>query len=498
MTGNERTGILAWGMYLPYWRLQRAAIGATLGGPAGRGTRAVASYDEDTTTMGVEAARRALRALRGSPPDDLYFATPAPTYLDKTNATAIHAAVELPEWSGAYDLLGSVRSSVAALRAAQAQAASGGTRSLAVVADLRTGLAGGPEERDSGDGAAAFVFGPGSTDNPIAAELVAHAAVSSEFLDRWRIPGDADSQVWEERFGQEVYVPLVEAAAAEAWRRAGVVAADIDYLVLAGLHVRGVQAAGKSLGTRPEATVADRSAVVGNLGAAQAGMLLADALEQAAPGDLIAVVVVADGADVSVFRATDAITEVQSGRAALGMSTVADSVGAGRDDLPYARFLTWRGGLRREPPRRPDPERAGAPATWRVTPWKSGFTASDCRACGFRHLPPSRVCLRCRTIDEMDPVRMADAVGRVATFTVDHLAFSPSPPVVGAVVDFEGGGRYRCEMTDVDPERLAIGSQVEMAFRVLSTAKGIHNYFWKARPVGTLTDGSGDERNGDA
>jgi uncharacterized OB-fold protein len=82
---------------------------------------------------------------------------------------------------------------------------------------------------------------------------------------------------------------------------------------------------------------------------------------------------------------------------------------------------------------------------------------------------------------------------------VDHLAYSPSPPVVGAVVDFDGGGRYRCEMTDVDPDRLAIGTRVEMAFRVLSTAKGVHNYFWKARPVSTPPDdGTDEDRGGDA
>ena len=36
---------------------------------------------------------------------------------------------------------------------------------------------------------------------------------------------------------------------------------------------------------------------------------------------------------------------------------------------------------------------------------------------------------------------MADALGTIATFTVDRLAYSPSPPVVFAVVDFDGGGR---------------------------------------------------------
>ena len=58
-------GIAGWGTYLPYWRLQRAAIAGVLGGAGGKGTRAVASYDEDTTTLAVEAGRRAAgRAAR--------------------------------------------------------------------------------------------------------------------------------------------------------------------------------------------------------------------------------------------------------------------------------------------------------------------------------------------------------------------------------------------------------------------------------------------------
>ena len=77
---------------------------------------------------------------------------------------------------------------------------------------------------------------------------------------------------------------------------------------------------------------------------------------------------------------------------------------------------------------------------------------------------------------------MADVPATIATFTVDRLAFSLSPPVVAAVIDFEGGGRFQCEMTDVDPKAVKIGDRVEMTFRRLLTAEGVHNYFWKARP----------------
>ena len=97
-------GIAAYGAYVPYWRLDRKAIATALGALSGSGTRSVASYDEDTTSLGVEAARAAVRAAPHLPPGVLYFATAQPAYLDKTNATAIHAALDLAPSSPAYDM----------------------------------------------------------------------------------------------------------------------------------------------------------------------------------------------------------------------------------------------------------------------------------------------------------------------------------------------------------------------------------------------------------
>src|SRR5438105_4101891 len=105
------SGIISYGAYIPYHRLQRSAISASLGAGAGKGTRAVASYDEDTTSMGVEAARAAMAtAPTAVAPATLVFATADPAYLDKTNATAIHAALLLDESVGAYDAGGAARS----------------------------------------------------------------------------------------------------------------------------------------------------------------------------------------------------------------------------------------------------------------------------------------------------------------------------------------------------------------------------------------------------
>jgi uncharacterized OB-fold protein len=92
------------------------------------------------------------------------------------------------------------------------------------------------------------------------------------------------------------------------------------------------------------------------------------------------------------------------------------------------------------------------------------------------------VCSHCGAIDEMAPEIFADRGCKVATYTLDHLAYSLQPPVVAAVVDFEGGGRLTCELTDVEPTAVAIGNELEMTFRRLYTGQGVHNYFWKARP----------------
>ncbi len=235
-----------------------------------------------------------------------------------------------------------------------------------------------------------------------------------------------------------------------------------------------------SIGARPEAIVDDLTSVIGNTGTAHPGLLLADVLDRAEPGQVDpAVSNLSDGADAVVLRTTDELVAYRDRRA----STVAEQIAAGRDDLSYQTYLTWRGFLQREPPRRPDPERPAAPPSLRTEPWKYGFVGSKCTSCGTRHLPPARVCVRCGAVDQMEPERLADVPATIATYTIDRLAFSLSPPVVVGVIDFDGGGRFQCELTDVDPATVKIGDRVEMSFRRLFTADGVHNYFWKAKPI---------------
>jgi hydroxymethylglutaryl-CoA synthase len=448
-----RAGILSYGVYLPVHRLPLAALPE----PRPRGERIVAGFDEDATTMGVAAAREALRGA--ARPDSVYFATTSPPYLDKTNATAIRAALGLGNQGAALDLCGSWRSAIAAFRGASDR------DGLAVLADLRSGRPGSADEREGGDGAAAFLFGSG---DPIA-EVLAGASSSAEFLDRWRAPGELASQVWEERFGADAYAPLIADAVGRALAAAGI--ERPDHTVVSSPQVRAARAA-----ARAHAGLVDTPSLsCGQLGAADPGVRLADALDRARPGETILLVLAADGCDAIVLRATAAIAGARP-------RPVAERL-AGGSTIDYATYLTWRGLIEREPPRRPEPERPAAPPTARSEEWKFGLVGSRCTRCERIHMPPRRVCSGCGSVDAFEPVPLADRQGTIATFTVDRLAFSPSPPLVDAVIEFDGGGRCTLEVTDAGLEQVEVGARMEPTFRRLYSAGGVHNYFWKARPA---------------
>ncbi|MGV0794535.1 OB-fold domain-containing protein [Mycolicibacterium sp. XJ1819] len=468
------SALVGYGAYIPYWRLAATDIRAVLGSGGGKGVRAVAAYDEDSTTMGVEAARDALASAPETfAPEALYFVTTSPAYIDKTNAAAIHAALGLPQHVAAFDFGGASRSIAGVVELVQ----SSNRPAIVIASDLRTGLPGSADEVNGGDGAACLLFG--DSDEALV-DVLASASVTEEILDRWRIPGQDSSRVSEDRFGESAYQPLGRAAFNDALERAGITADDIDHLVVTGLNARAVKTFTRWSGVRAEAQVKDLEPRIGNAGTAAAGISLAHILDQAEPKSVIVTVSLAEGADVVVMRATERVVSARAKR----NRTVAGLIEGAHGQLTYGSFLTWRGRLDREPPRRPNPPSPAAGPSLRRKDWKYGLMASRCEKCSTRHLPAARVCVKCHATDHMVAERVADERATVATYTVDRLAYSPSPPMIAAMIDYDGGGRAGVEITDGGPDDIAIGTRVEMTFRRLYTSENcVHNYFWKARPI---------------
>lgn len=464
-------GIVSYGSYIPYRRLKRAAIAEVLGIPAGKGERAVASYDEDSVSMAVEATRDALRGTPAGEVRTLLFATTSPPYGEKLSAPVVAAGARLPAQIRASDSTGSVRAGLSALLQG-ADAARGGGQTVVAMADCRLGAPEGKTEQSGGDGAVAFVLGT----EGVIAEIEASSSVTREFLDTWRLPGERFAHSWEERFAlTQAYGPLLGDAVRGLLEKTKVSPGDLAKVILDAGNPRAAEEIIRRMKI-DRSKVADTLALtVGQTGAAHASLMLASVLPAAKPGDLILVATVADGADAILLRVTPAVTAYKP---AHSVGRMIESKG----DVAYGRYLKWREILPTEPPRRPNPDRPAAPSMLRSEGWKYGFVGSLCTNCGTPQLPPQRVCVKCRARDKMEPYPFADRTAHVATYAIDRLAYSLNPPTVNVVLDFEGGGRFICEMTDCEPEKVAIGDEVEMTFRRMFTADGIRNYFWKARP----------------
>ena len=465
-------GIVRYGSYVPYFRLNRKAIG-------GAGERAAASYDENSVSMAAEAARE---VLDGPAPgghnhpvtvDRLLFATTTPGYAEKLDTATLHAALDLPRAVGASAMGGSTRAGMSALLTGHDLAAAG-RRPLVAMSDVMVGAPGGTRELAGGDGAAAFAFGP---DDESLAVVLGQGSTTEEFLDVWRAPDEPFARQWEERFGAELSTPLMAEALQQALAAAGVGTDTLSRIVVDGSNARATRALLAQLKVPRDHVSDDLSSFVGRTGAAHVGLMLAAALDEAKPGDRIAVVEGTDGADAMILEVTDRIAAQRPRR------SVRRWVEAKRADLQYNTYLKWRGVLPFEKPRRPDPRRTAAPPSHRVERWKFGFVGSRCTSCGAANLPPQRVCVICDAIDKMEPEPFASSEAVVATYTQDRLAYSLQPPVVVAMLDFDKGGRFSCQLTDIEPDAVKIGDRVEMTFRRLHTADGIHNYFWKARPL---------------
>ncbi|MEX2016532.1 MAG: hypothetical protein WD873_07805, partial [Candidatus Hydrogenedentales bacterium] len=242
------SGIVSYGAYVPFNRLQRSVIGQALEARGGKGERAVAGFDEDTATLAVEAARNCLRNADKSSVRGLFFATTNPPYQEKLNAATVHAALELPEQTRALDLGGSARSGLAGMLLAKDAAPALGP-TLVTAADIRLGAPEGAIEQSAGDGAAAFLLG---NDNVIA-EFEATYSETLEHEGMWRGPGEKFPKTWEERFTlTQVYVPLLQKAGQAIAKQAGVKPGDLAKVIIVAPNARAVDAVVKTLGLKPD------------------------------------------------------------------------------------------------------------------------------------------------------------------------------------------------------------------------------------------------------
>ena len=473
-------GITAYGAYLPRRRLQRSAIAAantwfdaSLRGLA-RGERTMCSWDEDTVTMAVEAARDVGPA---TPVQALFLASTTHPFAVRQNAGIVAEALNLGSDLRTMDVAGSLRASTTALMSAL-DAAAAGSQALVVAADRRKARAGSPMEMLSGDGAAALQVG---AEGEIAT-LLASATVAADFIDHFRASGDAYDYAWEDRWiRDEGWLKLVPQAVARALANAGVEPSSVDRLIVP-CHLRRVpEGVAKACDIAADAVADPMMSTVGQCGTAQPLLMLAAELANATPGQTLVVTGFGQGCDALVFRVTDAIGAARPKRGVAGW------LERRVEETNYSKFLTYCGVVEREYGKRAELDRSPAlTAQYRNREGVTGFVGGRCTRCGTVQYPKAIYCVNpnCGARDTQEPHPMADVPATVKTFTADHLVFSMDPPAYLGLVEFEGGGRTMVEFTEVDPENFDVGTPTSMRFRIkhVDERRGMRQYFWKAAP----------------
>lgn len=480
-------GIATWGACIPRLRLARSTLGAAMGWvntglASARGERSACSWDEDSLTMAVEAARDALPTMESRAGlGRATFASTTFPFADRSNAGVLSAALGLAADVPAQDASGSQRAGTSALAQALSDCAAPGARSTLVVAsDRRLARPGSDQEAAYGHGAAALVVTPGEG----VATLLGARHLAADFVDHYRTSGEPFDYTLEERWTREAgWFELVPRTIHTLLETAAVAPATVNHVVIAAPPAAAKRVAALS-GLPLQAladTLADRC---GDTGCGHPLLMLAAVLERAAPGELVLLVGFGQGVDALLLRVTDAI---RGFRPAQG---VAGALAGRREESSYTRFLSHCGllavdfGMRAE-----RDNRTAMTVLWRKREGITAFTGGRCRDCGTVQFPRSRVCVNpdCRRTDTQEPHRLAESAGRIKTFTEDWLAYSARPPLVYGNVAFAEGGNAFMEFADFEPGEAQVGAPVRFVFRIkdVDRVRGFRRYFWKAAPAGS-------------
>jgi 3-hydroxy-3-methylglutaryl CoA synthase/uncharacterized OB-fold protein len=437
------TRIIAAAGYLPLLRFDRAIARKELRwsglGAGGSGHRAVAGWDEDALTLAVEAAR----GLGPVTPARATFATTSATFTDRSQAGLLAEALALPETLATLDSTGSRRAGVAALaRALEAD-----------VPDL--------------------LVGPG----PGVARLLARATVNLDLLDFYATSARGLPYAAEDRFVRDtaveaVYTPAIRQALASAGMTGDRVTWAVVPEPVPGTWKALMRPCGLSCANLAE----EIGQKAGDLGAALPLFGLALALERAAPGDVILLAGFGNGADVLLLEVT----------AATATRSATDALAEGAALTSYSRFLSLTGALALDwGPRAEVNQKVSASTLARHGRAMHGFIGGR-DAGGNVQFPQTPVPVRPDATgpEPMTPVRLADAPAHLLSVTADRLNFTPDPPFVFGLVQFDNGARVAMELCDTETAP-PVGAPLRMRFRIktIDRQRQFPTYFWKAAPL---------------
>ena len=483
-------GILAYGAYIPRRRLARKSVADANAwfNPALRGQakaeRSMCNWDEDAVTMAVEAARDCLTGFDRDQVRSVQLASTSFPFEDRLNSGIVAQALNLGAEISSLDVGSSQRAATAGLAAVLQGADSAGGQALFLASEKRRTKVGSTLEMTSGDGAAALLVGSGK----VIAKFIGGNSRTVDFIDHYRGQGFAYDYVWEERWiRDEGYNKIVPATLAGLFKKTGIEPGSIAHFCMPCTLGKVAASLAKKAGI-PEGAVRDNlHAVCGETGTAHSLVMLADALAAAKPGERILVVGFGQGCDALLFEATAELKRLPPRVGVRGY------LARRREETNYNRFLAFNDLVTLERGMRAELDKQTALSTlYRNRNMILSLVGGRCSKCGTAQFPKTNVCVNpdCNAFHTQTDHAFAETGGKVNSHTADQLTYSPDPPAICGMVQFDGGGRLMADFTDMDMAELSVGLRMRMVFRIkdYDSQRGFTRYFWKATPAGAAKE----------
>jgi hydroxymethylglutaryl-CoA synthase len=336
------TGIVGYGSYIPRCRIPAKEVARVWTGGDGAlpiKEKAVAGPDEDTMTIGLEAARNALARAQINPQEigAVWVGSESHPYAVKPTSTIIAEAIGATPYTQAADWQFACKAGTETMQAAIGFVGSGMAHyALGIGADTAQGRPGDALEYTAASGGAAYIIGLGVESLAVFEASYSYVTDTPDF---WRRPTTHYPSHGQRFTGEPAYFHHVVTAGQEFMSQLGYSAKDYTYVVLHQPNKKFPEKAAAMLGFEKAQWVTGLLVtVVGNTYAGASILGLTAVLDIAKPGDRILCISFGSGAGSDAFsiRVTDKITGKQQ------LAPTTQAYINRRVEIDYATYARYR------------------------------------------------------------------------------------------------------------------------------------------------------------
>ncbi|MGP8124745.1 MAG: hydroxymethylglutaryl-CoA synthase [Nitrososphaerales archaeon] len=302
MKSSRPAAILGYGSYIPLYRLPTSEIARVWkgGGSGPNLEKTVASMDEDTVTMAIEASHYAMKMAGIAELGAVFVGTESKPYAVKPTSTMVAQALGQHHTLAA-DLEFACKAGTEAIQVITGLVGSGMIEAgLAIGMDTAQGRPGDDLEYSAASGGAAYVIGKSGKD--AVALIDCSTSFVSDTADFWRRAHEKYPRHLSRFTGEPAYFSHIESSVKTLFKETGHKPSDFAYAVFHQPNPRFPVEVASRLGfTMEQIKTGLLNPMIGNTYAGSSPIGLAAVLDEAKPGDKILLASFGSGAGSDAF-----------------------------------------------------------------------------------------------------------------------------------------------------------------------------------------------------